>query len=235
MCGRGPGRPGGALPGGAGPIPPVVSFPRRARTRETMTSRRKSLSPLDLWSARFRTPPHTPRARETSHLYRRDQRTGGGPPPLQAPQETSPRKLPPERAPSYRGEHEPDARRPHCRVLPASVPKKGGPWHAAPRGASPERGRAWVCQRGAACGSISPGGAGGARGGRTVRGEFATQRAGWRTRCAVVTPCSSSACVACAGRVRHFATPTAVRNCPPPAPRPEILPQPATVVPRAAE
>ena len=69
---------------------------------------------------------------------------------------------------------------------------------------------------------------GGARG-RTVRGEFATQRAGWRTRFAVVTPCSPSTCVACWGRVRHFATLSAVRNCPLLAPRPEIIPQRANL------
>src|SRR6516225_5148145 len=31
-------------------------------------------------------------------------------------------------------------------------------------------------------------------------------------------------CAACGGRVRHFATLSAVRNWPPPAPRPEINP-----------
>jgi hypothetical protein len=60
------------------------------------------------------------------------------------------------------------------------------------------------------------------------RGEFATQRAEWRTRCAVVNPCAPRVCVACGGRVRHFATLSAVRNCPPPAPGPKTTPAPAT-------
>ena len=52
-------------------------------------------------------------------------------------------------------------------------------------------------------------------GGGQSGGEFATLRDGWRTRCPAVSPCSPSDCVACGGRVRHFATPTAARNCPP--------------------
>src|SRR5262249_38971687 len=48
---------------------------------------------------------HPPRARETSHSYRRDEHTGGGP-PLQAPQENSPRKSP--RPPPGSGEGEQD-------------------------------------------------------------------------------------------------------------------------------
>ena len=84
----GPGRPAG--PGGRPRFPPEASFPRGARTRETSISRRKSLLILDLWSARFRTPPHTPCARETSHPYRRDEHTGTGAPLLQAPLESSP-------------------------------------------------------------------------------------------------------------------------------------------------
>src|SRR5262249_15980711 len=65
------------------------------------------------------------------------------------------------------------------------------------------------------------GGAGGARG-RTVRGEFATLRAGWRTCLFVATPCSPSASVAHPAPPRQFATLSAVRNCTLPAPRPEI-------------
>jgi hypothetical protein len=75
------------------PLAPAVSFPRGARTRETMISLRKSLSPLDLCGARFRTPPHTPCARETSHPYRSDKLTDGGLPPRK------PRKKPPPGSP----------------------------------------------------------------------------------------------------------------------------------------
>ena len=55
-------------------------------------------------------------------------------------------------------------------------------------------------------------------------GEFATRPAGWRTRCPAVSPCPPRDCVACGGRVRHFATPTAVRSRPLPAPRPQRTP-----------
>ena len=48
-------------------------------------------------------------------------------------------------------------------------------------------------------------------------------------RFAVVTPYSPRTCVACWGRVRHFATLSAVRNCPLLAPRPEIIPQRANL------
>src|SRR5262245_27197024 len=56
-------------------------------------------------------------------------------------------------------------------------------------------------------------------------GEFATLRDRWRTRFPDLTPCPPISGVACGGRVRHFATPTAVHTCPLLAARPEITPQ----------
>ena len=52
-----------ARPLGTRGRPPFRSpafFSRDTRGAETLFSLRKSLSPLDLWNTRFRTPPHTP-------------------------------------------------------------------------------------------------------------------------------------------------------------------------------
>src|SRR5215475_9516390 len=60
------------------PPAPAFSFPRGPAPGKRNSST-QVLVLFVLVAIRFRTPPHTPRARETNNPYRRDEHTGGGP------------------------------------------------------------------------------------------------------------------------------------------------------------